>query len=59
MGGAISFYTFETEGTELINFSHWLAVSPTPTADEIIAKRNEILISLKVTQMKVELGLSN
>jgi signal transduction histidine kinase len=59
MGGAISFYTFETEGAELINFSHWLTISPDLTEDEIIAKRDEILISLKVTLLKIELGLSS
>ena len=59
MGGAISFYTFETEGAKLIDFSHWLEVSPDLREDEIIARRDEMLISLRTTLLKIELGLSH
>ena len=59
MGGAISFYTFETEGEELINFSHWLTVSPDLTDHEIIVKRDAILVSLRTSLLKIELGLVN
>lgn len=59
MGGAISFYTFESEGEELIDFSHWLAVSSDLTVDEITTKRDQILVSLRTSLLKIELGLSN
>ena len=59
MGGAIASYTFKKEGAELINFSKWLAVSPNLTEEEIIAKRDSILLRLKILLLKIELGLSN
>ena len=59
MGGAIASYTFKNEGTELINFSNWLAVSPNLTVEEIIIKRDVILLRLRMTLLKIELGLSN
>ena len=59
MGGAIASYTFKKEGKELINFSKWLAVSPNLTEEEIIIKRNAILLKLKMVLLKIELGLSN
>ena len=59
MGGAIASYTFKKEGTELINFSKWLAASPNLTEEEISAKRDAILLKLKMTLLKIELGLSN
>ena len=59
MGGAIASYTFKKEGTELINFSKWLAVSPNLTEKEIITKRDAILLKLRMTLLKIELGLSN
>lgn len=58
-GGAISFYTFENEGEKLVEFSQWLEVSPDLTESEIVAKRNEILVSLKLSLLKIELGVSN
>ena len=59
MGGAIASYTFKKEGTELINFSKWLAVSPNLTEKEIITKRDAILLRLKMVLLKIELGLTN
>ena len=59
MGGAISFYTFEAEGKQLIDFSHWLAVSSDLTKEEIATKRDQILVSLRTSLLKIELGLSN
>ena len=59
MGGAISFYTFESEGEELVNFSHWLAVSPDLTEEEIANKRDQLLLSLRTSLLKIELGLSS
>lgn len=58
-GGSISFYTFESEGEKLVEFSHWLEASPHLTESEILAKRNEILVSLKLSLLKIELGVSN
>ena len=58
-GGSISFYTFESEGEKLVEFSHWLEASPDLTESEIFAKRNEILVSLKLSLLKIELGVSN
>ena len=59
MGGALGFYTFEREGAALIDFSHWLTGSPDLTQDEIFTKRDEILISLRTSLLKIELGVSN
>jgi signal transduction histidine kinase len=59
MGGALGFYTFENEGAELIDFSHWLTASPDLTQDEIINKRDKILVSLRTSLLKIELGVSN
>ena len=59
MGGAIASYTFRNEGTELIQFSKWLAVSPNHTKDEIVARRDAILLKLRISLLKTELGLSN
>lgn len=59
MGGAIASYTLKKEGAELINFSKWLADSPNLTEEEIVAKRNTILLKLKMVLVKIELGLSN
>ena len=58
MGGAISFYTFEREGEELIDFSHWLTASPDANENEITVKRDAILVSLRTSLLKIELGLS-
>ena len=57
--GVISFYTFESEGAKLIDFSDWLAASPDLAENEIIDKRNEILVLMKLALLKVELGLTN
>ena len=59
MGGAIASYTLKKEGAELINFSKWLADSPNLTEEEIISKRNMLLLKLKMVLVKIELGLSN
>ena len=59
MGGALGFYTFESEGAELIEFAHWLTVSPDLTQDEIFSKRDRILVSLRTSLLKIELGVSN
>ena len=59
MGGAISFYTFIAEGEELINFSRWIAAAPDLPEDEIVAKRDEILILLRTALLKIELGMAN
>ena len=59
MGGAIASYTFKEVGAELINFSKWLAVSPNLTEEEIITKRNALLLKLRMSLLKIELGLSN
>ncbi|MDP1850986.1 MAG: HAMP domain-containing sensor histidine kinase [Candidatus Planktophila sp.] len=59
MGGAIASYTLKKEGAELINFSKWLADSPNLTEEEIVSKRNTLLLKLKMVLVKIELGLSN
>ena len=58
-GGVISFYTFESEGEKLIEFSDWLQASPNLAVSEINAKRNEILVALKLSLLKIELGVSH
>lgn len=59
MGGAVASYTLKKEGAELINFSKWLADSPNLTEEEIVSKRNTMLLKLKMVLVKLELGLSN
>ncbi|MDO8646477.1 MAG: ATP-binding protein [Candidatus Planktophila sp.] len=59
MGGAVASYTLRKEGAELINFSKWLADSPNLTEEEIVSKRNTLLLKLKMVLVKIELGLSN
>ena len=59
MGGEIASYTLEKEGAELINFSKWLADTPNLTEEEIISKRNTIVLKLKMVLVKIELGLPN
>ena len=59
MGGAVASYTLKKEGAEIINFSKWLADSPNLTEEEIVSKRNTMLLKLKMVLVKLELGLSN
>lgn len=59
MGGEIASYTLEKEGAELIDFSKWLADTPNLTEEEIVSKRNTIVLRLKMVLVKIELGLSN
>lgn len=52
MGGAIAFYTFESEARELSEFSHWLETEPGAPIEEIESKRVEILNLLREKREK-------
>ena len=52
MGGAIAFYTFESEARELSEFSHWLEMEPDASVDAIESKRLEILNLLREKREK-------
>ena len=52
MGGAIAFYTFESEAKELSDLSQWLEKDPDAPIDEIESKRIEILNLLREKREK-------
>ena len=52
MGGAIAFYTFESEGRELSELSHWLEKNPDVLLDEVESKKIEILNLLREKRVK-------
>ena len=52
MGGAIAFYTFESEAKELSELSHWLEKDPDAPIAEIESKRIEILNLLREKREK-------
>ena len=56
VGGAIGFYTFMLESEGLINFSRWLKTNPRADQDEIIAKRDALLVILNQTLERIKKG---
>ena len=56
VGGAIGFYTFMHESEELINFSRWLEANPSAAQEEIIAKKDALLVMLNQTLERIKRG---
>ena len=52
MGGAIAFYTFESEAKELSELSHWLEKDPDAPIEEVERKHTEILNLLREKREK-------
>jgi hypothetical protein len=50
IAGALSLYSFVTEGSEAQIFSQWLATKPVPEDAEILHRRDELLNLLKSTE---------
>jgi signal transduction histidine kinase len=57
VGGAIGFYTFMVESEGLLNFSRWLKANPNADQDEIIAKRDALLVILNQTLERIKRGV--
>jgi len=56
VGGAIGFYTFLLESDALINFSRWLKANPNADQDEIMAKKEALLVMLNQTLERIKRG---